>query len=165
MTPGADPPPPGQPAGELEVGRIGRPHGLSGEVRVELWSDESRLEPGSVLSSDRGPLTVSASRPYQATHLVTFAEATDRSAAESLRGLVLRAEPIERPGTLWVHELIGARVRSSEGAELGTVAAVEANPASDLLVLRDGKLVPLRFVVSHVPGDQVVVDIPEGLLD
>ena len=165
MAPGADPSPPQHPGDELEVGRVGRAHGLTGEVRVELWSDESRLAPGSVLSSDRGPLTVVAARPHQGRHLVRFVEVVDRGGAEALRGLVLRARPQERPGTLWVHELIGARVVSSAGAELGAVAAVEANPASDLLVLRGGGLIPLRFVVSHVPGTEVVVDIPEGLLD
>ena len=78
---------------------------------------------------------------------------------------MLRARPIERPGTLWVHELVGATVESSDGRELGVVAAVEANPASDLLVLADGGLVPLRFVVSHEPGQRVVVDVPDGLFD
>jgi 16S rRNA processing protein RimM len=165
MTRAADPSPPDEQGGELEVGRVGRAHGLTGEVRVELWSDESRLEPGSVLSSDRGPLTVTASRPHQGLHLVRFVGVADRSAAEALRGLVLRAPALERPGTLWVHQLIGARVVSIGGAELGTVAAVEANPASDLLVLDGGGLIPLRFMVSHSPGDEVVVDIPQGLLD
>jgi 16S rRNA processing protein RimM len=165
MVPGADPSPPDEPGDELDVGRIGRPHGLTGEVRVELWSDGSRLDPGSVLSSDRGPVRVEASRPHQGAYLVRFAEVTDRAGAEALRGLVLRARHRERPGTLWVHELIGAQVVSSAGAELGTVAAVEANPASDLLVLAGGGLIPLRFVVSHDPGRQVVVEIPDGLLD
>ena len=78
---------------------------------------------------------------------------------------MLRAAPVERPGTLWVHELVGAAVVSTDGAELGVVAAVEANPASDLLVLEGGGLVPLRFVVAHEPGVAVVVDVPEGLFD
>ncbi len=53
----------------------------------------------------------------------------------------------------------------TEGAELGLVEGVEANPASDLLVLAGGPLIPLRFVVSTEPGVRVVVDIPDGLLD
>ncbi|MGH8996835.1 MAG: ribosome maturation factor RimM [Acidimicrobiales bacterium] len=163
MAPGA-----GAPLGddaELEVGRIGRAHGLLGEVRVDLWSEPSRLEPGSVLSSDRGPLTVAAARPHGAAYLVHFEAVADRTSAESLRGVVLRARPLARPGTLWVHELIGATVTSTDGRSLGVVVAVEANPASDLLVLEGGGLVPLRFVVGHEAGGQVVVDIPEGLLD
>jgi ribosomal 30S subunit maturation factor RimM len=65
-----------------------------------------------------------------------------------------------------VHELIGALVRDQAGTELGTVGAVEANPASDLLVLEGGGLIPLRFVTERdeVSGT-LVVDIPEGLLD
>jgi 16S rRNA processing protein RimM len=157
--------PPGDEPGELEVGRIGKAHGLAGEVRVELWTEDSRLAPGSVLSSDRGPLTVVSSRPHQDRHLVHFDGVRDREGAEALRGLVLRARPLERPGTLWVHELVGATVEASDGRRLGVVAAVEANPASDLLVLDDGGLVPLRFVVSHSPGERVVVDVPDGLLD
>jgi 16S rRNA processing protein RimM len=157
--------PPGDEPGELEVGRIGKAHGLAGEVRVELWTEDSRLDVGSVLSSDRGPLTVVSSRPFQDRHLVCFDGVRDREGAEALRGLVLRARPLDRPGTLWVHELVGVTVESTDGRRLGVVAAVEANPASDLLVLADGGLVPLRFVVSHAPGERVVVDVPDGLLD
>jgi len=165
MAPGADRSA-GHRADELEVGRIGRAHGLAGEVRVELWSDEeSRLAPGSVLRTARGPLTVAAARRHQRHYLVRFREVADRTGAEALRGLALTAPPVERPGTLWVHELIGAIVVDVNGRELGRVEAVEANPASDLLVLTSGGLVPLRFVVSHEPGARVVVDVPPGLLE
>jgi 16S rRNA processing protein RimM len=165
MVAGVGPATPGRPPVELEIGRIGKAHGLAGEVHVDLWTEDSRLEEGSVLSSDRGPLTVVASRPHQGRHLVRFEGVHDRQGAEALRGLVLRARPIERPGTLWVHELVGAAVESTDGRRLGEVAAVEANPASDLLVLADGGLIPLRFVVSHTPGERVVVEVPDGLLD
>ena len=158
------PTPPDEPT-ELEVGRIGKPHGLSGEVRVDLWGDDAHLEPGSLLTTDRGPLNVLGARGFLDRYLVRFEGVVDREGAEALRGMVLRAAPIERPGTLWVHELVGAVVESSDGRQLGVVAAVEANPASDLLVLADGGLVPMRFVVSHSPGERVVVDIPDGLLD
>ncbi len=77
---------------------------------------------------------------------------------------MLSAPPLEDPDALWVHELIGAEVVDPAGQPLGTVTAVEANPASDLLVLRRGALVPLRFVVSRAPG-RVTVDLPAGLLD
>ncbi len=97
---------------------------------------------------------------------MTFAECTDRAAAERLRGVELSAEGLDQPGTLWVHELVGAVVRDADGTELGIVAAVEANPASDLLVLESGGLIPVRFVTGHDAGAGTVdVDIPEGLLD
>jgi 16S rRNA processing protein RimM len=150
----------------LDVARVVRPHGLGGEVVVEPWSDlPERLAPGSVLASDGGPLTVVAARPHQGRLLVTFDGVEGRPAAEALRGRVLRARAVERPGTLWVHELIGAEVVDRAGKVLGVVAAVEASPASDLLVLDRGGLVPLVFVVDHVPGRRVTVDVPEGLLE
>ena len=63
-----------------------------------------------------------------------------------------------------MHELIGAAVRDAAGHDLGRVTAVEANPASDLLVLDGDVLVPMHFVVDQGPGF-VVIDPPEGLLD
>jgi 16S rRNA processing protein RimM len=67
-------------------------------------------------------------------------------------------------GELWVHELVGSELLDRAGRVLGRVAAVEANPASDLLVLEDGGLVPMVFVVEAAAG-RVVVDPPAGLLD
>jgi 16S rRNA processing protein RimM len=78
--------------------------------------------------------------------------------------VVLTAEPLDDPAVLWVHELVGAEVVAPDGTRLGVVAAVEANPASDLLVLDGGGLVPLTFLVSAEEG-RVVVDPPAGLLD
>jgi 16S rRNA processing protein RimM len=110
---------------------------------------------------------VVSSQPYGAGRfLVTIEGVGDRDAAERVRGAELSAPPIEEPGTLWVHELVGAAVRDAAGQMLGTVAAVEANPASDLLVLDSGGLIPVRFVTRHdAPAAVVVVDIPEGLLE
>ena len=86
-------------------------------------------------------------------------------AAERLRDVVLYAPPLDDPDALWIHDLIGARVEDTGGSVLGTVEGVEANPASDLLVLKGGALIPLRFVVSSEPGVRVTVDVPDGLLD
>jgi len=150
----------------LEVGRITKAHGLKGEVTVLLWSDvEERLDPGSVLETDAGPLTVFSSQPYQDRHLVRFEGISTRERAETLRGLLLRAMPLDVPGTLWVNELIGCTVETIEGDVIGTVASVEPNPASDLCVLEDGTLIPLVFVVEHEAGQRLVVDIPAGLLE
>jgi 16S rRNA processing protein RimM len=150
---------------ELEVGFVTKPHGIKGEVIVRLITDRpERLEPGSVLSSDRGPMTVIASRPHQRDFIVVFEGIPDRNTAETYRGVVLRAEPLDDPDVLWVHELVGARVVETDGTDRGVVMAVEANPASDLLVLDSGALVPLRFVVSREEG-RVVVDVPPGLFD
>jgi 16S rRNA processing protein RimM len=64
----------------------------------------------------------------------------------------------------WVHELVGSAVVDRSGKPLGEVVAVEANPAHDLLVLGNGALVPIVFVVEQRPGE-VVVDPPDGLFD
>ena len=152
--------------GLLEVGRITKAHGLNGEVTVHLWSDlESRLDPGTVLETDRGPMTVVTHRMHQGRHLVRFEGTVDRSGAEALRGIVLQAEPVDVPGALFVHQLIGCEVETTEGLVVGRVAAMESNPASDLCVLEDGQLIPLVFLVSHEPGVKIVIDPPEGLLE
>jgi len=152
----------------LTVGRIARAHGLRGEVAVDLWTDQvQRLEPGSVLRAGPRELRVVTARTAGGDrYVVSFEGVGDRSAAEALHGLELAAEPLEVPGALWVHELVGALVRDAAGAELGRVAAMEANPASDLLVLESGGLIPARFIIGHDPAAGTVdVDIPQGLLD
>ena len=149
----------------LEVGRIDRAHGIRGEVVVTLWTNRAeRLETGAVLCADLGEFTVAGARPFQHRWIVQFAEVLDRQAAESLRGQALKAEPIVDPDELWVHELIGMMVCETDGTERGRVEAVQANPASDLLVLESGALVPLTFLLEQT-GDRLIVDGPEGLFD
>lgn len=143
-----------------------RPHALFGEVVVEMVSNRSeRLQPGAVLYGDGQELRVSSSKPFKRPGqrwIVLFENVADREAAERLRDVVLFASPLSDPEALWVHELVGSVVRSVSGEELGKVVAVLANPASDLLELDSGTLVPVRFVVSQ-DGGVVVVDTPPGL--
>ncbi|HVL05379.1 MAG TPA: ribosome maturation factor RimM [Acidimicrobiales bacterium] len=151
----------------LEVGRIVKAHGIRGEVIVELISNrpDLRLASGSVLASSRGDLEVLTATPHQGRWIVAFRGVEDRNRAETYRDVVLSAEPVEGDDdTLWVHELIGSEVFDLEGRSYGPVEAVEANPASDLLVLAGDKLVPLVFVKIKAPG-RVVIDPPAGLLD
>lgn len=149
----------------LEVGRVIKPHGLRGEVSVKLITDRvERLTPGAVLHTEAATLEVLASRPHQAGFLVSFVGVVDHDGAEALRGSTLLAPPLDDPETLWIHELIGALVVDVDGGDHGRVVAVEANPASDLLVLDGGALVPLVFVVER-SADGVVIDPPAGLFD
>jgi 16S rRNA processing protein RimM len=163
----------------VEIGRITRPHGLKGEVVVDLITDRAeRMSPGARLEGDAGPLVVAASRPQHGHHgrsskaqaerqrwVVLFEGCGGRDDAESLRGQTLRAEPLDDPDELWAHDLIGSQVVVKDGDEVvGTCVAVVANPASDLLELDGGRLVPVVFVVDQSPG-RVVIDPPEGLLD
>ena len=94
-----------------------------------------------------------------------FAGVDHRDQAEALRNTVLSAAPIDDPDELWVHELIGAVVVDQDGVARGTVVQVLDNPASDLLELDSGSLVPARFIVSHVAGTEIRVDVPAGLFD
>jgi 16S rRNA processing protein RimM len=149
----------------LEVGRVGKAHGLTGEVVVALVSNRrERVEVGSVFIADSGPLRIEAARPFGANWLMRFAGVGTREQAEALRATVLRGRPLVDEGAWWVHELIGSEVLDTDGARLGTVRAVVANPASDLLELESGALVPLRFVVERSAG-RIVLDAPAGLLD
>ncbi len=152
--------------GLLEVGRITKPHGVKGDVLVALTTERTeRLDPGSVLETDRGPLTVVSASRHQDRWIVRFDGFTDRAQVETWRGVVLRAEPVEDDeDVLWVHELVGQTVLLPDGTAVGVVTEVESNPAADLLVLDSGALVPVVFITA-ADDDQLTIDPPEGLLD
>ncbi|MFP5576870.1 MAG: ribosome maturation factor RimM [Acidimicrobiia bacterium] len=146
------------------MGTIAKPHGLKGEVIVRLLTDrEDRLDPGSVLETDRGPLTVVEAHPHQHRWRVRFEGFATREDVEPLHGLVLRAAAVDDPDVWFVHELIGLPVVLTDGTPVGTCASIVENPAHDLVELDDGRLVPLPFVVDV--GDAIEIDPPEGLLD
>lgn len=154
---------------KLSVGRIGRAHGLRGDVVVQLSSQRGeRLAAGALFETDRGPLTVAVSAPLPSGGWkVRFVGIDDRTTAEHLRGLELRAEPIELDGVVWVHDLIDASVIDEDGTVRGVVVAVEANPAHDLLVVADAgreHLVPMAFVTSIETG-VVRIESPAGLFE
>jgi 16S rRNA processing protein RimM len=151
----------------LEVGRVGRAHGLRGEVHVVAVTNLSeRFAPGSRLVVGDVPLVVESARAAGNGWVVHFADVNDRKAAELLRGRSVRANAFDTApeGAVFVHEVIGAEVRDRAGTPIGRVEAVQANPAHDLLVLDNGALVPMVFVVDQQPG-MLVVDVPDGLLD
>jgi 16S rRNA processing protein RimM len=127
---------------------------------------QERVAPGSVLAAADGrELKVVRSSPHRGRFIVAFEGVSGIDQAEAMRGTQLFALPLEDPDALWVHELIGAQVEDTTGRVLGTVEGVEANPASDLLVLDGGALIPLRFVVGNEPGVRVTVEVPDGLFD
>ena len=151
----------------LEVGRVGRAHGLRGDVHVVAVTNlEERFAPGSHLLVGERELVIQTARPAGSGWVVHFGGVDDRDAAEGLRGKSVRAEALAAApeGELFVHDLIGSEVRDRAGARIGRVEAVQANPAHELLVLDTGALVPVVFVVEREPG-VVVVDLPAGLLD
>jgi len=151
----------------LEVGRIGKAHGLRGEVSVAASSNRpERFEVGSVLYAGDRRLVIDRCRLHSQHWIVHFEGIDDRNAAEALRGLVITGDPLGPlpEGEVWVHDLVDSVVFDRAGRYVGRVDAVIANPAHDLLELDGGALVPMVFVVEQESG-RIVIDPPEGLLD
>ena len=160
------------------VGRIGRAHGIRGELNVEIRTDEPerRFAPGSTIVCDGRPLTVASSRHHSGRLLVAFREVPDRTAAEQLHGGLLEAEidASERPDDpeeFYDHQLVGLEVRGPDDSVAGTVSAVVHLPEQDTLVVdADGREVLVPFVSALVPTVDVTAgylrlsDVP-GLLD
>lgn len=165
-SPSSIPAPSSIPEGQLEIGHIRRAHGLRGEVFVQLISDHpARVEPGTQLRTVDRVLTVESARvASNGRRVVKFAEVPDRTAAERFANAALYAPPIDDPDALWVHELIGSEVVEVDGTARGRCVSVIANPASDILELESGALVPTVFVVSNHDG-VITVDVPDGLFD
>lgn len=166
----------------LVVGRIGRPHGIRGDVVVDVRTDSpaERFAAGSVLDADRpeiGTLTVEGTQWHSGRLLVRFAGVTDRTAAQALGGVLLEVDgadlpPPADPDEFHDHQLVGLAAIGPAGTALGEVVEVVHTPSGELLVLRTGEgrevLVPfVRDIVPEVdvPGGRLVVDPPEGLLD
>ena len=170
---------------EVVVGRIGKPHGLRGEVTVEVRTDEPerRFAVGTTVRAERphgtaAPwpgLTVAATRWHQSTLLVSFEELSDRTAAESARGLFLHAdvpadESPDDPEEYYDHQLVGLVAEDPDGRVLGDVTAV-LHGAQDLLQIRtpDGRDALVPFVGALVTevdlaGRRVVVADRPGLV-
>ncbi len=169
---------------QVTVGRIGRPHGIRGEVVVSVRTDdpELRFAPGSRLDTepaDLGPLTVASFRWQSGQLIVTFAGIADRNAAGELRGCWLmidssQLESPEDPDEFLDHELIGLTVETASGEPVGVVADV-LHHGQDLLSVRHNqdhpeRIVLIPFVKAIVPvvdvsGGRLVIDPPPGLLD
>ncbi|MCV2488957.1 ribosome maturation factor RimM [Geodermatophilus sp. YIM 151500] len=163
------------------VGRIGRPHGVRGEVTVEVRTDDpdQRFADGAVLltePADRGPLTVAGARWHREILLLSLDGVDSREEAEALRDTELHVPvadlpALDDPDAYYDHQLVGLRAQLPDGSPVGEVVAVR-HEGADLLVVRRPErrelLVP--FVAAIVPtvdlaGGVVVVDPPEGLLE
>jgi 16S rRNA processing protein RimM len=153
-----------KPDGLLIVGRIGRPHGVRGDMYLDLLSDrEERVAPGAQLWCGDRLLVVAQARRAMDRWVVSFQGITDRNEAAHLTSQEVMAEPLlDVDDALWVHELIGAEVVEVDGTRRGRCISVIDNPAADLLELESGALVPVTFVESVVNG-VITVDVPEGL--
>jgi 16S rRNA processing protein RimM len=169
------------------IARIGKPHGLLGEVTVQLHTDEPerRLAVGTVIDTEATTgtgvpraLTVRSTRVHNGVWLVGFEEIPDRTGAESLRGtrLVVDAADVhpaaDEDDVFTEEQLRGLAVVDPAGTVLGEVGGLELGAAQDRLVilLPDGREAQVPFVAALVPevdleAGRVVVDAPPGLLD
>jgi 16S rRNA processing protein RimM len=169
----------------LVVGRILRPHGLRGEILVEVRTDDpgERFAAGSVLATDppeAGPLTVTASRLHSGRLLVSFADIGDRTDAEALRGtwLTIAATDVpapQDPDEFNDHQLAGLTVVTVSGELVGTVTDV-MHTGQDLLAVtpppgasrQTEVLVPFVAAIAvevDLTDGRLVIDPPPGLLD
>ncbi|MGW5307227.1 ribosome maturation factor RimM [Streptomyces griseoluteus] len=167
---------------QLVVARIGRAHGIKGEVTVEVRTDEpeSRLAPGAVLATDRasvGPLTIATGRVHSGRLLLRFEGVGDRTGAEALRNTLLIADvdPEEMPedeDEYYDHQLIDLDVVTEDGTEVGRITEISHLPSQDLFIVErpDGSEVLIPFVeeiVSEIDLDEqrAVITPPPGLID
>jgi 16S rRNA processing protein RimM len=166
----------------LAVGRIGRPHGVRGDVTVEVLTDDpdARFAAGSVLVTDppdAGPLTVTGSGRSGAITTLHFDGIEDRDTAEALRGTILLVDTATLPelsdaDDFYDHQLIGLDAIDTAGRELGTVTDILHAPAAPVLtVTRPGgstELVPfVAAIVTHVDlgAGTLTVDPPDGMFE
>ncbi|MCB8903690.1 MULTISPECIES: ribosome maturation factor RimM [unclassified Streptomyces] len=167
---------------QLVVARIGRAHGIKGEVTVEVRTDEPelRLGPGAVLRTDpasAGPLTIETGRVHSGRLLLRFEGVRDRNAAEALRNILLIAEvdPTEMPeeeDEYYDHQLMDLDVVLADGTEIGRITEISHLPSQDLFIVEcpDGTELMIPFVESIVTEidleeQRAVIDPPPGLID
>jgi 16S rRNA processing protein RimM len=162
---------------QVVIGRIGRAHGIRGELNVDIRTDEPdrRFAPGSSVVCGPRRLTVASARHHGGRLVVAFEEIPDRNAAEALHGMVLEAviDPDDTPAEpdeFYDHQLVGLEVRSGDRV-VGTVTGLVHLPYQDTLTVDiDGREVFVPFVTELVPvvdvsGGYVTVADVEGLLD
>ncbi|XUM03853.1 ribosome maturation factor RimM [Streptomyces venezuelae ATCC 10712] len=167
---------------QLVVARVGRAHGIRGEVTVEVRTDEPelRLGPGAVLLTDpasAGPLTIESGKVHSGKLLLRFEGVRDRNAAEALRNILLIAEvdPEELPeeeDEYYDHQLMDLDVVLADGTEIGRITEISHLPSQDLFIVErpDGTELMIPFVSSIVTEidleeQRAVIDPPPGLID
>lgn len=165
---------------QVVVARIGKAHGLRGEVTVQVLTGaaDERFVPGATFVTEpeaAGPMVLRSARDHNGILLLGFEGTGDRSGAEALRGIKLLAEALEDDGdedAWYERDLVGLKAVTVGGQEVGEVIALQSRAAQDLLVVRltDGREALVPFVTAIVPevditGGRVVLDPPPGLLD
>jgi 16S rRNA processing protein RimM len=165
---------------DVVVGRLGRPHGVHGEISVEVRTDdpEKRFAIGAkvTLKDADKELTIVATRWHLDRMLITFAEVTDRNQADEVKGKTITVSVIEeeistKTNEFYEFQLVGLPVFDTEAKELGEVKEVLPGTAQSLIVVKTAKgevLVP--FVNQIVPkvdleNKKIIMNPPVGLFD
>lgn len=165
---------------QLQVARIGKPHGIRGEVTVQVLTDApgDRFVPGTefvVEPASAGPLIVESARWNKDILLLAFEGIETRNQAETLRGakLFIETEELDEDDDegWYEHELVGLEARVGSQV-VGKVAALHTLPVQDLLVVEtpDGKEILVPFVEQIVPEVNVadgfvLLTPPDGLFE
>ena len=154
------------PQGWLSIGHLRRPHGLKGDIFVQLTTDRrDRVAVGAQFHARDRLITVTSSRVLGNGRIIAqFDVFDDRTQAERWINTELFAAPIDDPDALWVHEMISKQVVDQHGVARGACIMILANPAAEILELDSGALVPSNFVTS-IEGDTINVDVPDGLFE
>ena len=152
--------------GYTAVGRVGRPHGLRGEMRVAAFAAGApNLRAGRALLLGGVEVRIGTVRPSGDAWIVAASPITDRATAERFRGYLLEAPDDEivreAEDSYFVHELIGLRVRTTEGTELGQISEVLQPGANDVYVVRTGTG---ELLVPAIGGVVVEIDLPVGVM-
>ena len=164
-----------QPTDPVIVARVIGPHGRDGGLNVQLLSDlPGRFDPGSMLQIDQRPYHISASRQTGPdTALLWLEGIASRNQATPLAGKYLSANPVSdavlEEGEYFHYQLIGMRVRTEEGEELGEIQEILETGSNDVYIIRDGSrelLIPATTQVVldvDVAGNAMLVRLPDGL--
>jgi 16S rRNA processing protein RimM len=176
-TTGTGSPPIGEPE-YLVVGFLRRPHGVKGEILMDVHTDfPERLKTGMTLyvGDQYQPMVVASRRPHASGLLVRFRGIKTPEDAGLYRNTWVYVPAANRPslpeGEYYHHELIGLNVITDEGHELGVLADIIETGANDVYVVRDadGKDVLLPAIPSvildvKVADRQMRVHLLEGLI-
>ncbi|MGB0436032.1 MAG: ribosome maturation factor RimM [Mycobacterium sp.] len=174
---------------DLVVGRIVKAHGVTGEVAVDIRTDDpagrftpgarlrGRARQGGVETAAETEYVIESVRAHGDRLLLRLSGVADRDSAEGLRGTVFVVDssdlpPIEDPDEFYDHQLEGMTVATTDGRQLGAVSEVLHTAAGELLAVRDAAgtevLIPFvsAIVLSVSLADQAIeIDPPDGLLE
>lgn len=164
--------------GYIAIGYIAAVFGVKGEVKVTLATDFPERFQGLktvFLGPEARPVRLLSSRPHQDFLLVRLEGYSDRTAAEALPGLWLQVPEADvmplGEGEHYVFQLVGVRVRTTDGREVGVIDEILSTPANDVFVVQGPAgevLIPyINDVIAeeHLDAGEIVVHPLPGLLD